>query len=179
MHPPPRKATELASFEGWGTSWARSYGASRYAVNSHSEIREALRDVISELPPEGRIGTIACFGHGSSGTGWCHMGDIGNILIAPDIKNRLSANLRVILYMCLAGAEPGHPEIAREPGGISSFAGRLRDRLVGATVHNAEVWAQARTGVFLKLRQYREEWLERLSSVGSLALTKQLQTSWI
>jgi hypothetical protein len=147
MHPPPRRATELAAFEGWGTSWAGSYGASSHAVNSHGEIREALRDVISELPPEGRIGTIACFGHGSSRTGWVRMGDIGNILVAPDIKNRLSPNLRVILYMCLAGAEPGHPEIAREPGGINSFAAGLRDRLVGATVHNAEVWAHTVKGV--------------------------------
>ena len=153
-----REATrdaEVRSFQTWGTTWAGSHAASSHAVNSHGEIRDALHDVIGTLRPEERIGTIACFGHGSSRTGWCHMGDIGNILVAPDIIPWLSPDLRVILYMCLAGAspesalptiEPGGEVPAREPGGIRSFAARLRDRLVGEGLNQVEVWAHSTAG---------------------------------
>jgi hypothetical protein len=155
MHPDHRLHTELRAFHGWAIDWAQDYSASSHAVRIHSDIHDALTGVIAQLPPGGRIGTIACFGHGSSWSGWVGMGDIGNILLAPGIRNRLSSNLRVILYMCSAGAsprstrtiEPGGEEPARGPGGVRSFAAGLRDRLAGAQLRNVEVWAHTIRGV--------------------------------
>ena len=106
MHRDHRLHTELRTFHGWAADWAQDYSASSHAVRVHSDIHDALTGVIAQLPPNGRIGTIACFGHGSSRRGWVGMGDIGDILLAPGIRNQLSPNLRVILYMCSAGASP-------------------------------------------------------------------------
>jgi hypothetical protein len=155
MHQDDRRDGELRYFRNSAIAWARDYGASSYSVSSHSDISARLAGVVAGLPAEGRIGTIACLGHGSSRTGWCNMGNIGDILVGAAIRNRLSPNLRVILYMCLAGAspssalptiEPGGDVPARESGGIRSFAAALRDRLVGVGLENVEVWAHTVAG---------------------------------
>jgi len=161
MHP---GSSELQAFHGWAAAWGRDYNASSHAVRTHDNIREALIRVIELLPPDGIIGTIACFGHGSSSSGWIGMGDIGDVLLDPDIRNKLSSNLRVILYMCLTGASPesrlptieqGGEEPARRAGGMRSFAARLRNRLAEAQIGNAEVWAHTVEGVAVTSPHWR------------------------
>ena len=159
-----KEQTQLNSFRAWGTDWAGEHGGSANAVSTHNDIKTALLDVISGLQPGEKIGSIACFGHGSSSGGWAHMGNISNILMEPAIRERLSIDIQVILYMCLAGAQPatGLETIeapgevpAKEAGGAGSFAGQLRDRLLGVGLEGATVWAHTVAGVAVTSAHWR------------------------
>jgi hypothetical protein len=137
---------QLGEFQKEAVYWAGWCDTTAIPVVNDAGIRTAIQDASAA----GRIDTIACFGHGSSRAGWRHMPEFRKILVENAGAGKFSPSLRVILYMCLTGAEPGLEESGKpgeeavEPGGVNSFAAGLRSDLHGAGLTNVEVWAHTR-----------------------------------
>jgi len=146
--------TDLGTFRAAADSWSSRSSGQVFPVMDSSGVTARLNSVLA-ADPASTLTHLALFGHGSSRSGWVHMGDLGAILLAPGVVERLAPDLRVILYMCLAGADPGTTyetrnragetveapgETGEEEGGLQSYAARLSASL-SAQVPNVQVWA--------------------------------------
>lgn len=142
---------------GPGLALARTWSDGRPLAEIVRTTHEGLRALTGDDGSATRIRDLALFCHGHTTSisygGGGHQLRIADLeALTTAIADALSPQLRVILYACNTGRNANPVEAAEwmhtslYEGGSMSFAGALRDCLVGRGKSECEVWAHTTAG---------------------------------